>query len=155
MEADASASKSVSHNIFINTFQNVSSMVDLDVDQNSSPKGRRSASCGSSSHHRIGQGMSEIKAFSSFKSDQASIADWVELFGKNAEFAVDEGSVENLFKSINSEALECMPMQPELSPMVEGEESSHDVLNRAFIQEDSQLIMSEPNSTNQEESKVN
>ena len=61
-------------------------------------KGRRSASCGGSPC--FSAEVSELKAYS-FKSDQASIADWVELFEKNECLFGDEVLDENFFNLIN------------------------------------------------------
>ena len=113
---------------------------DLINEKNTPLKGRRSASCGSNDiSPSFGQEISELNA-NSFKSDQASIADWVELFDKN-EFQIDGGEPdENLFRQINSEQLQANPAE-----LVEIEEDSRHVeLNQAFIMEHSLMNIQGP-----------
>ena len=116
---------------------------DLAEEQNSSPKGRRSASCGSNCSPHFGQDIAAINAYSSYKSDQASIADWVDLL-EGHEFQFDDGEpVEHLFRIINSDELEGRPTVPELLA-VEDEDSKLAELNRAFIHEQSQMSLQGP-----------
>ena len=76
---------------------------DLVEEKESPQKGRRNAACGSSSLS-FNPEISELNACS-FKSDQASIADWLELFEKNEHPLVDVESDENFFRIINNDQL--------------------------------------------------
>ena len=140
--ADESMSRSASLG-FPDEAQPNAPRLDLAEEQNSSPKGRRSASCGSNCSPRFGQDIAAINAYSSFKSDQASIADWVDLL-EGHEFQFDDGEpVEHLFRIINSDELEGRPTEPEL-PAMEDEDSKLAELNRAFIHEQSQMSLQGP-----------
>ena len=101
--ADESANKSIQRGGLINkTLVNIPKK-DLIERKESPQRGRRSASCGSSSPSFMPE-ISELNACS-FKSDQASIADWLELFEKNEDGLVNGEADENLFKIINKDML--------------------------------------------------
>ena len=70
----------------------------------------------------------------SFRSDQASIADWVELFKQNeTQIPIESDAI---FKLINTENL-----QPQTVPVALAEEDSRNgELNKAFIWEHSEII---------------
>ena len=117
---------------------------DLIVQKQSPSKGRRSVSCGSNSSPSFGPDISELNALS-FKSDQASIADWLELFEKN-EDGIDGEDNENFFDIINKENLllhECQTIPVELAMMAD-EDSNLGELNKAFIHEHSEINVQGP-----------
>ena len=142
--ADESANQSLHRGDLVNkTLMNIPKK-DLLEEKESPQKGRRSVSCGSSSPSLIPE-LSELKACS-FKSDQASIADWLELFEKNEDGLVDGEADENFFKIINSDMLlplQCQTTPVELPAMAE-DDSRLGELDQAFIHEHSEINMQGP-----------
>ena len=142
--ADESAQQSVHRSGLINkTLANIPKK-DL-IEQKESPqKGRRSVSCDSSSPSFMPE-ISELNACS-FKSDQASIADWLELFEKNEDGLVNGESDENFFKIINKDML--LPLQCQTTPVeiaaMDEDDSRLGELDQAFIHEHSEINMQGP-----------
>ena len=80
----------------------------------------------------------------SFKSDQASIADWLELFEKNEYPLVNAEADENFFRIINNDQLFPQTSPVELVAMNEDESRLGEELDRAFIHEHSEINLQGP-----------
>ena len=80
----------------------------------------------------------------SFKSDQASIADWLELFEKNEYPLVNAEADENFFRIINNDQLFPQTSPVELAAMNEDESRLGEELDRAFIHEHSEINLQGP-----------
>ena len=100
----------------------------------SAKKSKRSVSCESNSPS-FGNEISELIDYS-VKSDQASIADWLELLERNEHHIGDCDIEGDFFQMINKEQLASQSAFPVIAPMVENDSVIAE-LDRAFIYEHS------------------